>query len=102
MKSTIGSTVDTPISKQSDRDLSLQPVQACEIAIRDVSLSVRGTGIVKTSLPTVSRKRSYKSLDEEQNVKSDNKRILSGISADFPSGQLTAILGGSGSGKTSL
>ena len=62
-----------------DRDLSLRPVPAVDIAIRDVSV------ILRNSITFLSKLQRKKPLDVAQN----DKRILDGVSADFPSGSFT-------------
>lgn len=66
-------------SRFDDRDLSLQPVPAVDIAIRNVNVTLRD------KLTFKSRFKRKSALDVTKN----DKRILDDVSADFPSGSLT-------------
>jgi hypothetical protein len=63
----------------ADRDLSLRPVPAVDIAIRDVNVTLRNSITLKSKLK---RKKA-------SDVAEGDKRILDGVSADFPTGSLT-------------
>ena len=75
--------------------LSLQAVDPVDIRIRDLGVSIdispSGLGAIKNRFPSNGPKqeKAYKT-------------ILQDVSAVMPSGSLTAIIGGSGSGKTSM
>ncbi|KAF3908868.1 hypothetical protein AA313_de0202357 [Arthrobotrys entomopaga] len=71
------------------RDLSFRPVERVNVRVRNLSLSVA----LRRCFGGIILQRS----DEDKIVK-----ILDGIDADMPSGQLTALIGASGSGKTSM
>jgi hypothetical protein len=62
-----------------DRDLSLRPVPAVDIAIRDVNVTLRNSITLKSKLK---RKKA-------SDVAEGDKRILDAVSADFPTGSLT-------------
>ncbi|KAJ6255936.1 hypothetical protein Dda_9227 [Drechslerella dactyloides] len=76
-------------TEQYERDLSFRPVDRVDVNVRNLSLSVAlGRDLVSTLLLRPDPKKIAK--------------ILDGIDADMPSGQLTALIGASGSGKTSM
>ncbi|KAK9457864.1 P-loop containing nucleoside triphosphate hydrolase protein [Dipodascopsis uninucleata] len=88
--------------------LSFNEVDPVDVSIRNLSLSVSSTTL-KERLFKRRRKNTPPGpdYDQEQTVgfhdSNDNsKMILDNISLDVPSGTVMAILGGSGSGKTSL
>ncbi|KAB5589912.1 hypothetical protein CTheo_6655 [Ceratobasidium theobromae] len=60
-----------------------------DISRQRIDVEVRNLGLTWTKLSTLGRQRT-------------EKRILNGVSAEFPSGQVTAILGPSGAGKSTL
>lgn len=68
--------------------------------VEAVNVSVRNVGISVVQKPTVSRLWKWKKSDGEEGTQ--EIKILDNISADMPAGQVMAIIGGSGSGKTSL
>ncbi|EPS45803.1 hypothetical protein H072_167 [Dactylellina haptotyla CBS 200.50] len=72
-----------------ERDLSFRPVARVDVKVRNLSLSVA----LNSGFAAMFSRRS----DQNKVVK-----ILDGIDADMPSGQLTALIGASGSGKTSM
>ncbi|KAK6330430.1 hypothetical protein TWF696_003526 [Orbilia brochopaga] len=76
-------------AEQYERDLSFRPVDRVDVRVRDLSLTVAlGRDILSTLLLRPDPKKAIKILDD--------------IDADMPSGQLTALIGASGSGKTSM
>lgn len=73
------------------QDLSFRSVDAVNVSIQNLSLDV---DLSPRGLSALGKKRC--------NEAESHKCILKNIDAFMPSGSLTAILGGSGSGKTSL
>jgi ABC-type multidrug transport system fused ATPase/permease subunit len=84
----------------SQNDISLREVTPIDILVKGLSITVEHkhspTGRLQRMLSTRRTKN-----DTESGI-SNLKSILTNISAHFPSGTLTAIMGSSGSGKTSL
>jgi ABC-type multidrug transport system ATPase subunit len=80
---------------QSTR-ISLSEVDPVSVQIRDLSVTVDVSPSV-WSLSSLQPKRS-----RDGDPASDPKRILHSASASMPAGSLTAIIGGSGSGKTTM
>lgn len=74
----------------SGNDISLRAVAPVDVSVRDLSVQV-----------DVSPARPLQALQRKR-LEPDLKTILHNVSADMPSGSLTAIIGGSGSGKTTL
>lgn len=86
------------IGHSHSNDLTLPPIDPVAVHIRDLSVEV---DISPSALETVLSKFS---LRKKINLESQdtNKCILKNVSADMPPGSLTAIIGASGSGKSSL
>ncbi|KAJ5723183.1 hypothetical protein N7488_001218 [Penicillium malachiteum] len=78
-------------------NLSLRAVNPVDVSVKDLSLDLDTTPPVWTTAPSQVWRR-FRGQKPESNV----KRILDEVSAEMSSGSLTAILGSSGSGKTSL
>ena len=76
-------------------DLSFRAVDAVDVTVRNLSVNIdvspSGMAAFKASLGR-----------EKSGQKREFKAILNGVSATMPSGSLTAILGSSGSGKTTM
>ncbi|KAF3908792.1 hypothetical protein ABW21_db0207086 [Orbilia brochopaga] len=72
-------------AEQYERDLSFRPVERVDLKVRNLSLTVAPSRDLLSIL--LSRPDAQVA------------RILDGIDADMPSGQLTALIGASGSGK---
>ena len=89
-------------------DLSLLEVKPVSLNVRDLNLTVTKSTVSKLSpLNWFSKKLAKSSGDVEKGEgpeasSSFKKHILQSISLDVPSGSVMAIIGGSGSGKTSL
>lgn len=76
--------------------LSLRGVEPVDVSVTDLAVRVDTTPQIWQSSPSAM-------WDRLRNPKEDRlKTILDSVSADMPRGTLTAIIGGSGSGKTSL
>ncbi|KAL8907211.1 MAG: hypothetical protein Q9171_005944 [Xanthocarpia ochracea] len=85
----------TPPAEDAENDLSFRAVEAVKVDVRNLSadIDVSRGGIA----------RFFASFKRGKDASIKNyKRILHNINADMPSGSLTAILGGSGSGKTTM
>ncbi|EEH43518.2 uncharacterized protein PADG_08138 [Paracoccidioides brasiliensis Pb18] len=76
--------------------LSLRAVQPVNVSVRDLVVHIDTTPPLFQSSPRLLWDRIRRKTDFPM------KTVLHGISADMPQGSLTAIIGGSGSGKTSL
>jgi len=80
-------TLQTSDSHYEDNNLSFRPVKPINIAVRNLSAIV-------TIKPSIIDKLKGKKVRT-----ADKVHILSNVSADLPTGQLTALIGASGSGK---
>ncbi|EGC42301.1 ABC transporter [Histoplasma capsulatum var. duboisii H88] len=76
--------------------LSLRAVQPVDVEVRDLVVRIDTTPPIFQSSPRSLWNRIRCTTD------SPIRSVLHGVSADMPQGSLTAIIGGSGSGKTSL
>ncbi|EEP81993.1 conserved hypothetical protein [Uncinocarpus reesii 1704] len=92
--------VESPVraeNLENPTHLSLRRVQPVEISVKDLVVRVDTIPPIWQSSPSLLWDRV------RGNSKGDPlKTILDGVTATMPSGSLTAIIGGSGSGKTSL
>ena len=81
-------------SEETANELSLRNVEPVDIRVRDlcVSIDVSSSGFAAIKAGLTSRKAHVKT----------HKYILKDVDARLPSGSLTAIIGSSGSGKTSM
>lgn len=85
-----------PFASHYSHQLSLSAVDPVDVRIRNLAVQVD----VSPSAFSLDSLRSLISKNVE--TKSETKIILHDVSADMPRGTLTAIIGGSGSGKTSM
>ncbi|KAF7713036.1 Uncharacterized protein PECH_002163 [Penicillium ucsense] len=78
-------------------NLSLRAVNPVNVQVTDLSLDINTAPPIWKSSPSQIRDRL-----RGHATPSSSKRVLDGVNAQMPSGSLTAIIGSSGSGKTSL
>jgi ABC-type multidrug transport system ATPase subunit/ABC-type multidrug transport system permease subunit len=78
-------------------NLSLRAVNPVDINACNVSLDINTTPPIWETSPSQIWRRMY-----GQEPTKTSKKVLDSVSASMPSGSLTAIIGSSGSGKTSL
>ncbi|KAK2788682.1 hypothetical protein FQN53_003191 [Emmonsiellopsis sp. PD_33] len=93
-----GDAISTPdLEANSTAPLSLRAVQPVNVNVRDLVVRIDTTPQIWQSSPQML-------WDRIRRANQDNpvKTVLDGVSADMPQGSLTAIIGGSGSGKTSF
>ncbi|KAL8801012.1 MAG: hypothetical protein Q9182_004756 [Xanthomendoza sp. 2 TL-2023] len=76
-------------------DLSFHAVQAVSLHIRNLSVSINVSGRSAANLSALFKRKKNAPAQT-------HKTILHDVNAYMPSGSLTAILGGSGSGKTTM
>jgi len=81
-------------------EISFRSVAPVDIAIRRLTVTVEKT---MSAFKRLRSRLSEKKIDNNENENAtQSKIILGGGSADLPRGTLTAIIGGSESGKTTL
>lgn len=73
--------------------ISLRAVDPVDVRVQNLSLHIE----ISLNRFSLTRKKSSPATQEKQ-----YKSIFDGVSAHIPAGSLTAIIGGSGSGKTSI
>jgi ABC-type multidrug transport system ATPase subunit len=86
-----------PVTSTQTNQLSLSEVEPVDIRIRNLAVDVDVSASKLSLASLLPRKRAH-----DGEALPTTKSILRNVSADMPSGSLTAIIGGSGSGKTSL
>lgn len=81
--------------------LSFTDVRLAGISVRNLEVEV---GIAPSFVDTLKARFTKSEVRDVEGGAADGARrkILKGVSADFPAGSLTAIIGGSGSGKVCL
>jgi ABC-type multidrug transport system fused ATPase/permease subunit len=81
-------------TEEEQQHISFRPVEP-------VAVSVRGLTITVSAHSTLGKKKKKPNNNDggEAPPEEKEKKILDAVSADFPAGELTAIIGGSGSGK---
>ena len=84
------------LSTARSNHISLSEVDPVDVQIRDLSVSVD----ISPSVFSLSSFQLKRPRDGES--RAEPKRILHSASASMPAGTLTAIIGGSGSGKTTM
>ncbi|KAF7876360.1 hypothetical protein EAF04_001453 [Stromatinia cepivora] len=85
------------ISTTQSNTFSLSAVEPVDVQIRDLSVSVDISPSAFSIERLIPRKRAQNGV-----ATSTTKRVLHSVSASMPVGTLTAIIGGSGSGKTTM
>lgn len=86
-----------PLSHSQSNRISLSEVDPVDVQVRNLSVSVDVSPPVLSFDSLLQRKRN-----RNGDLKSEPKQILHSVSASMPAGTLTAIIGGSGSGKTTM
>lgn len=91
------------ISDNHQQNLSFSDVCPADITVRNLGVEV---DVASSFVDTLKAKFTTSEVDDlEGDVmgrRVRRKKILKDISADFPAGTMTAIIGGSGSGKVRL
>ncbi len=89
------SPVGTPNHDATANDLSFRAVDAVNVSVRNLSVKI---DVSPGGIATLKKSLRRKGPGQEKEFKT----ILNEVSATMPSGSLTAILGSSGSGKTTM
>ncbi|KAI4249860.1 MAG: hypothetical protein LQ352_005525, partial [Teloschistes flavicans] len=79
----------------TDNDLSFRAVEAVTVSLHKLSVDIDISPAGITALSSALKR-------QKDAAATAHKRILDNVNAHMPSGSLTAILGGSGSGKTTM
>ncbi|KAL8760729.1 MAG: hypothetical protein Q9184_003109 [Pyrenodesmia sp. 2 TL-2023] len=86
----------TQVVKEDENELSFNAVEPVNVHVRNLSVDIDVSPGGFAVLSTAFKRR------KEPSPAKTKKSILHSVSANMPSGTLTAILGGSGSGKTTM
>jgi ABC-type multidrug transport system fused ATPase/permease subunit len=84
------------LSDNHEQILSFSDVRPADITVRNLEVEVN---IANSFVDILKAKFTNPKVDGDVAGKAQRKKILKDISADFPAGTMTAIIGGSGSGK---
>lgn len=87
---------DWHISDNHQQNLSFSDVCPANITVRNLEVEV---DVASSFVDTLKAKFTNPKIDDLENNGVRRKKILRDVSADFPAGTMTAIIGGSGSGK---
>jgi ABC-type glutathione transport system ATPase component len=87
------------ISDNHQQNLSFSDVRPTDITVRNLEVEVDVATSFVSTLKAKFTRSEVEDLEGGSSVGAIRKKILKEISADFPAGTLTAIIGGSGSGK---
>jgi hypothetical protein len=87
------------ISDNHQQNLSFSAVRPTDITVRNLEVEVDVAASLVNTLKAKFTKPKVEDLEGSSVGTARKKKILKAISADFPAGTLTAIIGGSGSGK---
>lgn len=89
--------VEWPAPDNHQQNLSFSDVRPADITVRNLEV---GLGVATSLVDTLKAKFTTPGVDVVGSVVGRaRKKILKDVSVDFPAGTLTAIIGGSGSGK---
>lgn len=98
-------TIAALSSERTTREQTPDNAEEDEIKDEEQHISFRGVDRVNVSVRNLAITVSPHSVGLPWSRKTQNAeeiRILDNVSADFPAGELTAIIGGSGSGKVCI
>ena len=87
------------ISDYHRQNLSFSDVRPADVTVRDLHVEVDVVTSFVDTLKARFTKSKFGDIEGDPASRAQRKVILKNISADFPPGTLTAIIGGSGSGK---
>ena len=84
------------------QSLSFSDVRPAGITVRNLDVEVHIAASLVDTLKAKFSKPKVGDVEDDAVAGVQRKKILKEVSADFPAGTLTAIIGGSGSGKVPL
>ncbi|CUS12557.1 unnamed protein product [Tuber aestivum] len=93
-----GSDAVAASGQEHETHISFHEVHAIDVAVRNLTIAVsqhKAMGWLGGLLPK-------KDANDEEAGSIEETKILDNVSADMPAGELVAIIGGSGGGKTSM
>jgi ABC-type multidrug transport system ATPase subunit len=85
------------LSTSHSNNISLSEVDPVDVQVRNLAVSVDTSPTAFSLSSLLPRRRK-----QDGDPRPEQKRILHSVSASMPAGTLTAIIGGSGSGKTTM
>ena len=94
-------TVETEwdVSDNHRQTLSFSDVHPANITVRNLEVEVDVAAPFVDTLKAKFTRSKVNDVEDDAVGAARRKKILKDVSADFPAGTLTAIIGGSGSGK---
>ncbi|KAG0632817.1 P-loop containing nucleoside triphosphate hydrolase protein [Tuber brumale] len=93
-----GSDGEVTSGQEHETQISFHEVHAIDVAVRNLTIAVSQ----HKAMGWLGGLLSKKDTNDEEAGSVEEIKILNNVSADMPAGELVAIIGGSGSGKTSM
>ena len=90
------------ISDNHQQNLSFSDVSPADITVRNLEVEVDVASSFADTLKARFANSKVEDLEGDVAGTARRKKILKDLSADFPAGTITAIIGGSGSGKVRI
>ena len=90
------------IPDNHEQNLSFSDVRPADITVRNLEVEVNVASSFVDTLKAKFFNPQDGDLEDDVAGRIRRKKILKDVSADFPAGTITAIIGGSGSGKVTL
>jgi ABC-type multidrug transport system fused ATPase/permease subunit len=98
--------VDVPeihgIQDLHEQNMSFSAVQPVDVKVRNLQVQVNISSPILQTVKSWFNRPKVEDVEGQTNTSTNRKTILASVSSDFPVGTLSAIIGGSGSGKVNF
>jgi ABC-type multidrug transport system fused ATPase/permease subunit len=82
-----------------EQNMSFSAVQPVDVEVRNLQVQVDVSSPMLQTVKSWFNRPRVGDVEGQTNISANRKTILASVSSDFPAGTLSAIIGGSGSGK---